>query len=241
MEGAPDFALGIVALSWDAILDIITLICGLVGSIIAFFGGAVVKPPSPTTPSKHNPVKRLLTWLAGTRITTLGWISMCLLVVAFIAGVWSKVDSAAYQDELLRKIGNISTGTGTIITQLLDPANAPIDKQLADLVIRQEVEEIPPKPGEKINKQITFYVDIKKGSSFNKKNLISRITSVIYYFDPRWFSSKPVEVTNRDEDFRYSIVVWGSTRFHVHIVTSDPPRTLLRDGYMDTTKTAIFE
>jgi hypothetical protein len=217
----PDFIL-------DTFLDIITLTCGVIGALLAFFGEAVRKP-SPTTP-------RLLS------ITPLGWTSMGLLVLAFIAGVWSKVDSGVYQQALLTKVGEVSDDTKIVIKQLPNPSTS-VDAQLESLVIRQEVQENPPKePGDRTNKLVTFYVDVKKDSSVDKNKLFSRIKSVIYHFDHRWFSNKPeVEINNITEDFRYSIGVWGSTRFSAEIVTSDPPRRLLRGGYIDTVKTAIFE
>jgi hypothetical protein len=223
-------------------LEIITLACGVIGSAIAFFGEAVRKP-KPTTPSPG-----LL-----SRITWIGWISMALLIIAFIAGVWSKVDSEAYQQSLLTKltnsendlqkvrsdIGDVTLTIGVIGKQLSNP----VDAQLETLVIRQEVHDNPPKePGDRNNKLVTFYVDVKKENSANKNKLFARIKKVIYHFDQRWFSDKPVvAVDNITEDFQYSMRVWGSTRFYAEILTSDPERRILRTGYIDTMKTALFE
>jgi hypothetical protein len=225
--------IGSVLTDQDVILDTITLACGVAGSLLAFFGEPVRKR-SNATPGLIPRIPRLI-----SRITRLGWVSMGLLVIAFITGVWSRADSEVYQQSLLTQLSEVRQDTRKIFTNL-PPL---IDPQLDSLVIRQEVQDNPSKePGNRNNKTVTFYVDVKQGSSVDKSKLFSRIKKVTYHLNPDWFHDKPiVEVDNITEDFRYSIGVWGSTRFDAEIETSDPVRRVVRGGYIDTNKTAIFE
>jgi hypothetical protein len=230
------------------ILDSITLLLGAIGAVLALLSEAV----------------------RDRKITRHGWISIILLILAFITGVWSRIDSGVAQQSLSTKLTNseselkqvrsenakltekiegvqrgvdaVHSQTTVIFTKQLANEARTADAQLEALVIRQVVQDNPPKEaGDKNNKTITFYVDVKD-SSVDKRELFSRIKRVTYYFDQRWFSDKPVvAVDNISEDFRYSIGAWGPTRFHAEITTADPERRLLRGGIISTTENKTFE
>lgn len=89
---------------------------------------------------------------------------------------------------------------------------------------------------------LTYSLDVDEHMADNPKSrIIAHVEKVEYAFDKRWFNPPVRTRTNKLQDFRYIVRVWGSTKVKVAIYLTNPTEILLREGYMDLHATTFLE
>ena len=122
---------------------------------------------------------------------------------------------------------------------------APIELSSADLDavrVRQQVSNLDQKTdtGNRNYRLLTYSIFVDKNrTSEDPQRLLNSIRKVVYKMDPKWFSPNEYTRTNRDDNFQFTITVWGITNVAVEIQFTDGNR-VFREAYMSMSSSNEF-
>ena len=193
------------------------------------------------------------TWIRGAgslwkRILPRGWIAIALLALALCVGtakeLYLKHENMVEKEARKQEFDTLNSQL-TDLRNLIAPADvrqpqvALSDKKniLDALAVRQTVRR---DTTDKLNPYtITLQVDVSADFP-DRADILPRISKVVYYLDPRWYSRPIVEVTNPNGGFRYSFGSFGSTQVTARIHLENPEEVVVRTGRISTSETQKF-
>jgi hypothetical protein len=200
------------------------------------------------------------TWVKGEgtiwrRILPRGWIAIALFVLTLSVGVAKELQSlredrgekAASKERLDAANARLDLANGRLdeLKVILAPpdvrqpqvAPARSGHALDGLVVRQTVRRAS--ADEANPHTITLEADLPTDYP-DRAGILARMTKVVYYLDPRWYSRPIVEVSNPIGGFRYTFGAFGPTQVTARIYLEGPDEVVVRTGRISTTEPQTF-
>lgn len=89
---------------------------------------------------------------------------------------------------------------------------------------------------------LTFSIGVdKQATTRDPEDLLDAIETVTYRFDKRWFKRAEIERTNREDNFKLAMRVWGSTMVGVRAKLAGRARPVCWSGMMSLDRPVVLK